>query len=225
MTAGVTRWSVVVPVKAWRSAKSRLSHLDTDERAELGQCLARDTVERVLDTVGVLECLLVGASDTCADMATSGARGVEIPDKLGLNAALLHGQASAHRNATGVCLLVADLPLLSSEGLQAALAMVPAQGPAIVRDRSGTGTTMLASRGSYLQPSFGSGSAVRHLAARSADLSGVVDTGLRRDLDDWADLADLIPVPGSRVAAWRHRVCSDHEWPVPHGASPLSLIG
>lgn len=226
MTADAGRWTVVVPVKAWRSAKSRLAQLSEGQRLVLAQALARDTVETVLGTAGVLECVLVGERSTCSDMAGSGARCVEIPDDLGLDAALLRGQAAADESASGVCLLVADLPLLSSASLRGALAVVPVAGHAVVRDTAGSGTTMLASRARSLRPSFGTGSAGRHLATGATDLSDVVDPRLRCDLDEWADLADLTPAPGSRVDVWRRQLRVTSLRPVPAaGAAPLSLAG
>lgn len=198
----MSRWSVVVPVKSWRSAKSRLGEVPTQDRRALALALALDTTATVLSTPGVLECLVVGEPATCADLAGSGARCVITGPDRGVNEAFSAGVAATHRSTQGVCLLVADLPLVVSDHLRAALALVPPQRPAVVRDREGTGTVLLAARGRTVAPSFGPGSGARHVALGAQDLSDAVPSDLRADLDVWDDLVGLSPRPGSRLEEW-----------------------
>ena len=198
----MSRWSVVVPVKSWRSAKSRLGELPAQDRSALALALALDTTATVLSTPGVLECLVVGEPETCADLAGTGARCVVTGPDRGVNEAFSAGVAASHRSTQGICLLVADLPLIEPDHLRAALALVPHQRPAVVRDRDGTGTVLLAARGRTVSPSFGPGSGARHVALGAQDLSDAVPSGLRADLDVWDDLVGVCPRPGSRLEEW-----------------------
>jgi 2-phospho-L-lactate guanylyltransferase len=193
---------VVVPVKSWRAAKSRLVQVPSEDRKALALALALDTVETVLRTRGVLECLVVGEASTCADLAGSGARLVQHEPDSGVDEAFSTGAAASHRSAQGVCLLVADLPLLDPDDLADVLVRVPPDRPAVVRDRQGTGTVLLAARGRAITPAFGPGSGARHTALGAHDLSEVATAALRTDLDVWDDLAGLRPRPGSRLQAW-----------------------
>lgn len=198
-----TTWTVVVPVKSWPTAKSRLTGLSAFRRAGLARALAYDTVETVLGSGHVAECIVVGEAAVCAELAELGARQAFVADSAGLVGALTYGcRRAAQRGANRICLLVADLPLLTPSVLDGALQAVPRGGAAVVRDVGGDGTVMLAAHGVPPRPAFGPDSARRHLATGAVDLSERVDQVLRQDLDDLEDLASLVPLPGSRVAAW-----------------------
>lgn len=211
----MTAWTVVVPVKSWSAAKSRLTELSTFERAGLARALAHDTVETVLDTPSVQHCIVVGEAAVCVELAELGARTTFTSDSAGLAHALTQGRLrAAQEGAEATCLLVADLPLLTPRVLDDALCAVPTRGAGVVRDLAGTGTVMLAARRGPLRPAFGPDSASRHLRTGAVDLSDRVDTRLRRDLDTPVDFAALVPRSGSRVAAWLRRSNADEAVPV-----------
>lgn len=196
-------WNVLVPVRGWATAKSRLGHLSPVQRATLARALAHDTVDMVLAAREVRDCWVVGSSHTCAEVADWGVRTIVVPDEVGLLPALASGAAAAGAEGdVGVAILVADLPMLTSDALSDTLAAVPSRSPAIVRDASGSGTVLLASRRGALEPKFGVDSARRHLGSGAVDLSDQSDSRLRHDLDTREHLDSAFPRPGSRVADW-----------------------
>lgn len=97
----MTGWAVVVPVKSWASAKSRVAGISTSGRRALAKALAHDTVSTVCATPGVAACFVVGAPDVLDFLVRYVTRprlfGVEeqvgSPDPL--NAALRRGRDAA----------------------------------------------------------------------------------------------------------------------------------
>lgn len=108
----------------------------------------------------------------------------------GLNAAILAGAADA---CGPVAALLADVPCATPQALAFALAAC-ADGPAMVSDAEGIGTTLLgAPSAADLRPRFGPRSRAAHVAAGARDVAdpapGVL-SGLRRDVDSEVDLWD-----------------------------------
>jgi 2-phospho-L-lactate guanylyltransferase len=102
-------------------------------------------------------------------------------------------------------MVVADLPLLTSEDLEAALADVPSRGTVVVRDANGEGSTLLASRsGVLLEAAFGGASASRHMGLGALDHTVMAAMSLRFDLDTMADVEALRARDGV-VAPWMTR--------------------
>jgi 2-phospho-L-lactate guanylyltransferase len=197
-------WAVVVPVKDFRTAKTRLSELSPQARASLASALAMDTVNAVCRAVGPSRCFLVAPDFVHAQLHLLPVQRVLDPGG-GINAALVAGRDAAASTGAAVAALVADLPLLSVSELRDALGRVPASSVALVRDFSGHGTTMLAARSSeLLRPCFEDASARRHMDLGACDLSDGVGSGLRQDLDTWEDLMTVAPSlpPGSTTAQW-----------------------
>ena len=82
--------------------------------------------------------------------------------------------------------LLGDLPALRPADLDAALASIDAGEAAYVADADGTGTTLYTAAYDGFSPRFGAGSAAAHdVVARP--IEGALP-GLRRDVDDLADL-------------------------------------
>ncbi|MBA0127221.1 2-phospho-L-lactate guanylyltransferase [Haloechinothrix sp. YIM 98757] len=205
-------WAVVVPVKSWQVAKSRLTGMHARARKELARAFAHDTVRTVCDTPVVDACFVVAPAAELWDLARAlSDRGlcpvlepVVRDGRDTLNAALVCGSDialdSGHRR---VAMVVADLPGLSTEGLTGFLRMVPAERPAFIRDVHGTGTTVLAShRGALLRPRFGHDSAVHHRRSGAVDLTSRCDPRLSHDVDTWLDLGAASRVAGPRVSRW-----------------------
>jgi 2-phospho-L-lactate guanylyltransferase len=198
-------WDVVVPVREWGHAKSRLRHLAPASRVALARALAEDTIDTVRATRDVRTCWVVGSATTCSEIRSRGARTIQVPDALGLREALRSGVAAVVRSGDGaaaIAVLVADLPMLTPEALGKALRSVPDQRGAFIRDAAGSGTVLLAGRTVDIEPAFGPDSANKHLALGAIDITGESDDALRHDLDTREDLEAVSPRPGSRVAAW-----------------------
>ena len=136
---------MVVPIKAFTSAKSRLSDkLDPDRRA----CLAQAAADRVLRAVA--DCPLVDLrlavvdTDLAARMALH--RNFEVlqrPDLLGQSAAVSAGfSAAIKRGATNILTVSADVPLVRPKDIDEILRPRP---PVLVMvsDREGLGTNAM----------------------------------------------------------------------------------
>ncbi len=195
---------VIVPVKPPSRGKSRLEALPAGQRRSLAAAFARDTAVAAMRTPGV-EAVLVVTDDFrfAADLRADGCE--VIPDGVAndLNATLRQAAAEASRrwpDATPVA-LCADLPCLSSDDLQRALADV--EGPSFVRDSAGSGTTTYAAPYACFRPSFGLDSAALHVAGGAHEVMATAPT-LRLDVDDPADLARalLVGVGEHTARAW-----------------------
>ncbi|MDX6286924.1 MAG: 2-phospho-L-lactate/phosphoenolpyruvate guanylyltransferase [Frankiales bacterium] len=204
-TGGATlRWSVVVPVKILRSAKSRLAALDPAAREAVALAMALDTIEAALrcDHVGSV----VVVSDDSAATAFIEAGAVVVPDtpNAGLNRALEHGATEAVRRRPddGVIALTADLPALRPEELSRVLDIAATHPRTVLADASGKGTVALtAVPGIALNPFFGPGSLEQH-AQTGAVLLDVDAPGLRRDVDTIDDLRQALRIGcGPRTTA------------------------
>ena len=206
----VSEWAVVVPVKEWSAAKSRVTGLTGRERQGLALALATDTVATVCRTPGVVSCIIVGPRATLheLDLKFGNPTVLGVLEKAGhqdpLNAALRQGRdAATSAGLRHVAMVVADLPGLRTEGLDGFLRSVPMRHAAVVRDQAGTGTTLLASRrGERLRPVFGADSAARHLSGGARDLTTRCDPALRLDTDTWADLAVVDRWAGPALRRW-----------------------
>jgi len=205
-------WTLVLPVKGGRRAKSRLGGA-----AYLAPAIALDTLEAVLGCPEVATAVVVTADPAISGQATAlGARvRRERNPGAGLDAAVRQGLTGL---AGPVGVLLADLPALRPDDLSQALhavsiALEPARADAPVRigaepprwvvvpDAEGTGTVLLAGTADAIRPSFGPASAAAHvrLGAMRLDLSA---PRLRRDVDTPADLEQAVRLGvGRNVAA------------------------
>jgi 2-phospho-L-lactate guanylyltransferase len=196
------RCVVVVPVKPPALGKSRLVGLSDEQRRELAQAFALDTVQAAARARGV-EAVLVVTDDYRLAGAVRGldvAVGVEVmPDGVSedLNETLVQAAAEVVRRWPGAVpvALCADLPGLRPDELADVLAAsrteVSAGRAAFVRDRAGVGTTMYAAAHDRFAPGFGTGSADRHERAGAVEV-GVGATSVRTDVDDLADLGAVL---------------------------------
>jgi 2-phospho-L-lactate guanylyltransferase len=204
------RWTVVVPLKASVRGKSRIK-VDPELRRALVLAMAVDTAAAASAAVGVGRVVVV------VDDPSDGADLVELArvsilptHRSGLNEALADGLQSLGPLAQGpVAVLPGDLPSLTADELDAALTKARAHPLAVVADRQGTGTTLLtAMTGGLLRPRYGTGSLGRHLAGGAVLLGVADDSGLRRDVDQ---VADLLDITGPRTLA----LLADAGWAPP----------
>lgn len=202
------RWTLVIPVKAPASGKSRLVPGVTDAaRAALARAFALDTVAAARAARSVERVIVVGDDPDLADgaefLAEPGADGNpgSAPGsdaERGLLPAIRHGIAHARagsRDATAslldprprdvaVAVLLGDLPALTPAELDAALDAAARHPLAFVRDADGTGTTLAtAAAGVPFEPQFGPGSAARHVAVGFVELEASAAPGLTHDVD------------------------------------------
>jgi 2-phospho-L-lactate guanylyltransferase len=188
-------WTVLVPIRALPSAKSRLaSSVPPELFEELVAAIRADTLTAVRACAAVARVVVVG--DVPGDGITL------VQHSVGLNGALRDGAALARErwSSDGTAALVGDLPALRPDELADALVAAAEHDAAFVPDRTGTGTTLLTARaGIVLDPRFGEGSAARHgtFAARLD-----AGAGLRHDVDTAEDLAAAADVGlGDHTAA------------------------
>jgi len=183
----VAQWSVVIPVKRLAVGKSRLRAALADDDVVLA--IALDTVAAARAAGGVDRVLVVTGDPAVAIAVRAVGAEVIVDPGGGLNAAIMAG-ATAAGAAVPRAALLADLPALRCEELDAALGAIggtTARG--YVADHAGTGTTLLgAAAGTPLEPRFGQGSAAAHAATGAHALDGDWP-GLRLDVDTAADLA------------------------------------
>lgn len=183
-------WTIVVPVKGNAAAKSRLGG-----DPGLARAIALDTVASALP-VGRL--VVITTSAAAADFRALGAETVLDPGQ-GLSAAVLRGIEAAGQGRVAV--LQGDLPALTSAELEVALWLASAAELAFVADAAGTGTTLITALDPERhRPAFGEGSRAAHGDAGYIELHIDKTSGLRSDVDIWADLERLGGRLGRRTA-------------------------
>jgi 2-phospho-L-lactate guanylyltransferase len=189
MTAPFT---VVMPMKAWDRAKSRL-HADPAVRRALAEAFARDTLAAVLASPEVGEVVVVTRGDLVVSYVRgAGARVIQEPadrplDTLG--SAIRHGIAWAadHRPDAPLAVVPSDLPALTADALGDLLRAAAAHPFAFVPDANGDGTTILTSRSpGQMHAGYGPGSAERHRGFGAHELAAA--EALRQDVDTIDDL-------------------------------------
>lgn len=186
--------TVIMPIKPWDGAKSRL-HTSSESRRALARAFACDALDAVLGCTAVSRVVVVTASDEVASYARSvGATAIAEPVDGGpdpLGAAVREGAAWAvdHQPNDPLAVIPADLPALTSDALDGLLGAAAAHPLAFVPDANGDGTTILVSRRpELLQAGYGPGSASRHRSFGAVELSA--PAGLRRDVDEFHELLE-----------------------------------
>jgi 2-phospho-L-lactate guanylyltransferase len=186
---GTARWTVIVPVKAADTGKSRLADAGGD-RVALARAIALDTIAAAADATRVARILVV-TDDPEVTAVAAGMRAVEVlrdGDAAGLDAAIALG-AQAAGTAVPRAALLGDLPALRPADLDAALEAAAVLERALVPDAEGTGSTLVTARaGAVWTSAFGEGSAERHRLLGCTVLDVPEDSSLRRDVDTPAQL-------------------------------------
>jgi 2-phospho-L-lactate guanylyltransferase len=205
-------FALLVPVKAWDRAKTRMAEPARLPRAltsALAGAFARDAVAAARTSAGVAGVYVVTDQP---DFAVPGV--TVLPDEGAgdLNAALRAAalRVRAHHPDRGVAAMCADLPCLRAEDLTTALTAPTADGGRwFVADAASTGTTLLvAGAGHDLDPLFGTDSARRHASSGARALAAAVPT-LRQDVDTADDLRRAIALgvgPHTAAVLARHPI-------------------
>jgi 2-phospho-L-lactate/phosphoenolpyruvate guanylyltransferase len=187
------QWCMVMPIKRFTSAKTRLAALAGQHRMDLALAFALDTAKAALACDVVLAVIVV-TDEPRAARALTGIGAVVIEDKptAGLNPALSHGADVAvdvYPDAA-ICALLADLPALRPNELKTALAAAAGVRTAFVSDAAGSGTTALLARHRRdFSPAFGPGSAAAHLSSGAVEIRGNTFPSLRCDVDTPSEFA------------------------------------
>jgi 2-phospho-L-lactate guanylyltransferase len=187
---------VVIPVKSFATAKSRLMPSMTDaQRSSLGSALALRTAWVARDSGG--DVIVVAGSDNVRAWANrAGFDAVtQQPSHPLLDGAARLGAEIADRRRQRGFILHSDLPWLDAPVLRGALG---SSGIVIAPSHDG-GTALLGGVGPGFPFAYGTGSFHRHLAAAASCASTVViGPGLAFDLDRPGDLRRAtIPAVGS----------------------------
>ncbi len=204
MTVQAPNWTAVVPVKAWRSAKSRLT---VGLRAEIARALTLDTLDVLTSHPDIAQVVVVTADTEVGSEARNRGATVLAEEPGGLNSAVRQActWVATHLGDGPTVVVPADLAYLSSDVLAAALAALAQNVPAHIPDISGEGTTLLAaSSASAIDPHYGLGSSAAHASAGFSRVADV-DARARADTDQLADL-DRDWKPGPRVSVLLDRL-------------------
>lgn len=194
----VPHWRVLVPIKALKSAKQRLSghHVSS---SELALAFGLDVITATRQCAAVARVIVVTEDPVVSREAEAlGALVVTEQDeslksgRAGLNDAIR--QAECFAGSTGVssaiAVVTADLPTLRPGLLASLLDHASGLDRSFVADHLGSGTSILCtSSGLPIEPRFGAGSAEAHRRSGARDLSSVADPCLRLDVDTQEDLA------------------------------------
>jgi 2-phospho-L-lactate/phosphoenolpyruvate guanylyltransferase len=185
----VIDWVVLVPVKRFDQAKSRLGA--RPDRAALAEAFARDTLTAVAGSERVRMLLVMtDAPQLVEDLSLPVSVTVRMQRGPGLNTAIAEGLRYAAESwpEFGQTILTGDLPALTPIELDRTLELAEEIPLGLVPDASGSGTTLLSGQpGLPLVPAFGPSSAQRHRDLGHRQLRAA--DALRRDVDTEADLA------------------------------------
>ncbi len=190
MTRHETTTAVLVPVKSFSQAKSRLAAtLDRHQR----RALARSMASRVVAASGDLPCFVVGGTDEVAQWAIDNEANLIWFPYAGLNQAVTFAtQQLATDGFQRVIIAHGDLPRARTFHR---LAQGAKDEVIMVTDRHQLGTNVLSiPTGFAFTFHYGPGSAAAHRAeAETVGLSVTIvrDPDLEWDVDDPADLIEL----------------------------------
>ena len=215
---------ILVPVKDLKNAKQRLSAvLDQPTRAQLAQAMLED----------VLEVLASWSNRPEVALVTRDSFALTLASRFDFQVIADHANTSetdAIAMATYICemrhihstlVIPADIPLLAADELQQIYDTAPAQGAVLVPSADGRGTNAAFRRPPGLFPlRFGDDSFQPHLAAAKATGMPCVVlklAGIGVDVDNPADLKQLIEAPGQRKSQQLARQLRLNDSPV--GAS------
>lgn len=211
---------ILIPVKNLKQAKQRLaSVLEQRERTELAQAMLQDVAEAFAawpnrPEVGIVSCDSFALSLAC---------------RYGFEVIADHrntGETDAIEIATRVCeargldtlVIPADIPLIQAWELQSIYAAAPDVGTVLVPAGDGRGTNAVLRRPAALFPlRFGNDSFKPHLAAAQATGNPCVVLslpGIAVDVDNPADLRQLVELPGETRAQQLARKWDLREYPL-----------
>jgi 2-phospho-L-lactate/phosphoenolpyruvate guanylyltransferase len=196
--------AAIIPVKGLAQAKLRLSAvLSPAERRRLVLTMLEDVLSVVSDVSAISDIIVVTPDADVAALAMDrGAQALREEGQGGLNPALVSGLALARSRGAGRALVLpADVPLATAAEI-AEIVDSAASGArsvvTVVPSRDGAGTNaLLLSPPDAMQPEFGEGSFVRHVAqavALGLEFRVLRLAGVGADIDEPRDLNVLSTV-------------------------------
>ena len=212
---------ILVPVKDLKNAKQRLAPvLEQASRTELAQAMLQDVVEALTAWQGRPEVALV-TRDPFA-LALAGRCDFQvIADHANISetdAIAMATHICQMRGLTTTLVIPADIPLITAAELQQIYDAAPAEGSVLVPAGDGRGTNAALRRPAGLfELRFGNDSFKPHLtAARATGKPCVVLplSGIGVDVDNPADLKQLIDLPGNTHAQRLARQWDLRDYPI-----------
>lgn len=187
-------WSVVIPVKPFASAKTRLP-----SGPIFAHSFLLDVISAVRASPEVAHIRVVTADPYVAEVASVQKCFVTVesaPD--GINQAVAQAALEVPPGQ-GIAVILGDLPCLTAGALSLALEQAAQVDIAFVSDEAGTGSTMWFSReGGPIDTHFGERSRAAHRASGAAEIDAEPRTlwsaQLHRDVDTEVDLWDAIRI-------------------------------
>jgi len=216
---------ILVPVKNLETAKQRLSpFLSSAERLALAEAMLQD----VLAALGVSghrdHVVLVSGDSRARRLARQYGFGIihDADDPGETGAIEMATRAAVDRGAEFIMVLPADIPLITAAEVEQIFAAAPPEGTVLVPSASGRGTNAVLQRPPGLFPlRFGNDSFLPHLAAARATGKPVEVlklAGIGVDIDEPADLSDLLEAPGETRA---QRLL--HDWHISERLAAMRL--
>jgi 2-phospho-L-lactate/phosphoenolpyruvate guanylyltransferase len=194
-------WSVIIPVKPFASAKSRLP-----SGPIFAHSFLLDVISAVRGSSEVSHIRVVTADPTVADIAAAQNCFITVeaaPD--GINQAVAQAALEVPPGH-GIAVILGDLPCLTPGALNVALETAARVEVAFVSDEAGTGSTMWFSRkGGPIETHFGERSRAAHRASGATEIDAepgsLWSAQLHRDVDTEVDLWDAIRIGVGRNTA------------------------
>ena len=193
-SANLERVHAIVPLKAIKKAKTRLSALPPQDRAKLTVAMLSNVLVALRKSRRISDVTVVSADKSAAKIAhRHGAEFLSEGRRHGLNRALRLAIRELEQRTTGTAMIIhADLPLLTTRDVDKFLSKAEGFQIAIVPCKNGTGTNALLLRPpNAIPPVFGKGSFKTHLLlAKKARFRWRVlrIRGIQFDIDDPRDL-------------------------------------
>ncbi len=198
---------ILVPVKNLETAKQRLSPLlSAAERFALAEAMLQDVLAALDASRHRGHVALVSGDPRAQQLAQQYGFGIinDADDPGETGAIEMATRASIERGAEFTLILPADIPLITAAEVDEILAAAPPEGTVLAPSASGRGTNAVLQRPPGLFPlRFGNDSFLPHLAAARATGEPVEVlrlAGIGVDIDEPADLADLLAAPGDTRA-------------------------
>ncbi len=209
---------VLVPLKACSAAKSRLaSRLDRAARARLVRRMLGNVIDacRAARHVHDVRVLVAGDLAPVARVVPDGVVLVPEAHRAGLRAGLadvLDGLNLDGPGRPGIAIVMADLPALTGAALDRVLAPTPAMAGLVAADQHGSGTSLLAWRGTRFRDfRYGPGSFEAHgLALTEAGLctQALEPEPAFHDIDTFDDLERLAALDTEQSAPMRFGIAA-----------------
>jgi len=198
---------ILVPVKHLESSKQRLSPLlSPAERLALAEAMLQDVLAALDASCHRSHVALVSGDARAQRLARRYDFGIiDDPGDPGETGAIeMATRAAIERGAEFTLVLPADIPLITAAEVDEIFFAAPPQGTVLAPSASGRGTNAVLQRPPGLFPlRFGNDSFLPHLAAARATGKPVEVlrlAGIGVDIDEPADLSDLIAAPGDTRA-------------------------